>query len=135
VSTRKPAVSRLNQDKATADEFGRRASLRLREQSERQHRLKDPSTLDWVALKLMAKDDWKMEALEHALWHSPIWNSARKGMPGLFAPLTRWQATRWQPCIAAPNGKVQEQKKARVSKGMTTVRGPTNSRSPRPGRR
>jgi len=23
-----------------------------------------------VALKLMAKDDWKMEALEHALWHN-----------------------------------------------------------------
>jgi len=63
----------LNQDKATADELDRAAArfLRLREQSER-HRLKDPTRLDWVALKLMAKDDWKMEALEHALWHSDL---------------------------------------------------------------
>jgi hypothetical protein len=63
----------LNQDQATADELEKAAArfLSVRERSHRQFHLKDDSTLDWVAVKLLAKEGCKLEALEHALWHSP----------------------------------------------------------------
>lgn len=65
--------SALNQEKATDDELSQAVArfLHVRDRSECQHGLKDDSTLDWVALKLLAKEGCKQEALEHALWHSP----------------------------------------------------------------
>ncbi len=63
----------MNQDQATADELEKAAArfLKVRERSQRQYHLTDDSTLDWVAVKLLAKEGCKLEALEHALWHSP----------------------------------------------------------------
>jgi hypothetical protein len=113
----------LNQEKASADELDRAAArfLRLREQSERQHRLKDPSTLDWVALKLMAKDDWKMEALEHALWHSPDLEQRKKGHAQDYVARTVDKVAGDPDVLAAlhrraERRKVQEQKKANARK-------------------
>jgi len=76
-----------------------------------------------------------MEALEHALWHSPIWNSARKGMPGLCARTVDKVAS--DPDVLAALHRRAERRKVKsrrkptpVSRqGMTTVRDQFKSRT------
>lgn len=110
----------VNQDQATADELDRAAArfTQLREQSERKHGLKDPSTLDWVALKLLAKEGCKQDALEHALWHSPDLEQRKKGHEQDYVIRTVNKAVNDPDVLAAlhrrtERRKAQEQKQAR----------------------
>lgn len=110
----------LNQDKATADELDRAVGrfLQVRERSERQHGLKDDSTLDWVALKLLAKEGCKQEALEHALWHSPGLEQRKKGHEQDYVMRTVANVVNNPDVLAAlhrhaERRKAQEEKQAR----------------------
>jgi hypothetical protein len=111
--------SSLNQEKATDDELNQAVArfLHVRERSERQHGLKDDSTLDWVALKLLAKEGCKVEALEHALWHSPDLENRKKGHEQDYVTRTVANVVNNPDVLAAlhrraERRKAQEQKQA-----------------------
>jgi hypothetical protein len=72
---------RFVQKQATDEELKRaaRAFELMREASKKRYKEFDESKLDWVVVKKMAKRGYSLEAMEHALWHSPDLDNRKKG--------------------------------------------------------